>query len=110
MSSFFSPFSRSRAGNAWFRIGLESSLPDITGEDGAQIRDSHPLCAGKDERTRGCRVFYVPKEDSSKATEVDLGDTRAPPEAGGLRDQVLVFKYKGKVHAINHVGDGFLLT
>lgn len=32
-----------------------------------------------------------------------LEGSGAPLEAGGLRDQVLVFQYKGKFHAINHV-------
>lgn len=38
------------------------------------------------------------------ATEVALEGSGTPAEAGGLRDQVLVFRYKGKFHAINHVG------
>ncbi|KAF3765361.1 hypothetical protein M406DRAFT_256306 [Cryphonectria parasitica EP155] len=101
MASFFSPFSRSRAGNAWFPVGLASSFPNITGDDGALIRDMRP-CAHDDEQRSSCRIFHVPKEDSSKATEVPLSDPGSPPEAGGLQDQVMVFQYKGKFHAINH--------
>lgn len=108
MSSFFTPFSRTRAGNAWFCAGLASSFPNITGEDAAQLVDTRP-CQAHDEAaantTTGCKVFHVPKDDSSKATEVSLtkSDSDAPPEAGGLRDQVLIFQYNGKFHAVNHV-------
>lgn len=102
MSSFFSPFSRSRAGNAWFSVGLASSFPHITGEDAGQLADIRP-CGNSEEKQPGCKAFYVPKDDSSKATQVQLDGSGAPAEAGGLRDQVLVFQYKGKFHAINHV-------
>lgn len=38
----------------------------------------------------GCKIFHVPKDDTSKATEVTLDDSVTPAEAGGLKDQVLV--------------------
>lgn len=102
MSSFFSPFSSSRAGNAWFHVGSASSFPNITANDTAQISEHRP-CSSADESLQGCKVFHVPKEDSSRATEVPLDGSVAPPEAGGLRDQVMVFQYNGKFHAVNHV-------
>lgn len=89
MASFFSPFSQSRAGNAWFPVGPASSFPDITSQDGSQIRDSR-LCPQKPDKVAGCKIFHVPKDDTSKASEVTLDDSGAPPEAGGLKDQVLV--------------------
>lgn len=101
MASLFSPFSRSRAGDAWFSVGPASSFPDITSQDGSQIRETRP-CPQRDENVAGCKIFHAPKEDSSKATEVTLNDAALPPEAGGLKDQVLVFQYKGKFHAVNH--------
>lgn len=102
MSSFFNPFSRSRGGNAWFTAGLTSSFPNITADDGENIAHVRPCNQGNDE-SRGGKVFYVPKEDSASASQVVLEDSDAPPGAGGLRDQVLVFQYKEKFHAINHV-------
>lgn len=89
MTSLFSPFSRSRGGDAWFSVGSASSFPDITNQDASQIRDSRP-CPKKGANIAGCKVFHVPKEDSSKAAELTLDDSALPPEAGGLKDQVLV--------------------
>lgn len=118
MSSFFAPFSRSRAGNAWFCAGLASSFVDMTSDDTGPLADARPCHNGHDAVKAGCKVFHVPKDDSSAATEVPLDKSGGPPEVGGLRDQVLVFQYKGKFHAINHVSTipipayirGFALT
>lgn len=100
MTLFFNPFSRSRGGDAWFRVGLASSFPNITGEDEDNIAHARP-CGTDAERTPSCKVLQVPKEDSSRASEVRLSESGAPCEPGSLRDQVLVFQYKGKFHAIN---------
>lgn len=100
MTLFFNPFSRSQGGNAWFRVGLASSFPNITGEDEDNIAHTR-LCNNSTETSPGCKVFYVPKEDSSRANQVTLDDSGTPSEPGSLRDQVLVFQYKGKFHAIN---------
>lgn len=100
MTLFFNPFSRSRDGDAWFRVGLASSFPNITAEDEDNIAHARP-CGTNSEPKAGCKVLYVPKEDSSLASEVKLDESGAPCEPGSLRDQVLVFQYKGKFHAIN---------
>lgn len=102
MASFFNPFSRSKGGDAWFSVGLTSSFPNITADDGENIAHMR-LCNKSNVERPGSKVFHVPKEDSTLASEVTLGNLDAPPEAGGLRDQVLVFQYKEKFHAINHV-------
>lgn len=101
MTSLFAPFSRSR-GDAWFTVGLAASFPDITSEDNLQIRDRRP-CNKEDNTSTGCKVFHVPRDDSSKAAEVTLDESGPPAESSGLKDQVLVFQYKGKFHAVNHV-------
>ncbi|KAI2607622.1 uncharacterized protein GGS25DRAFT_523145 [Hypoxylon fragiforme] len=94
-----SPFTASsRRGNAWFCVGLVSSLPDIFDSGSASLSE-HRSCAEQNS-TPGCKVFYVPSDDSSQAHQIE-GDSISHPE-GGLRDQVLVFRYKGKVHAINN--------
>lgn len=100
MTLFFNPFSRSQGGNAWFRVGLASSFPNITSEDEDNIAHTR-LCGNSTDTAPGCKVFYVPKEDSSRANQVTLDDSGTPSEPGSLRDQVLVFQYKGKFHAIN---------
>lgn len=89
MTSFVSPFSRSRKGDAWFSAGPTSSFPDITSQDGSQIREFRS-CTIDSDTVAGCKVFYVPKEDTSKAIELKLEDSRTSPETGGLKDQVLV--------------------
>lgn len=100
MTLFFNPFSRSQGGNAWFRVGLASSFPNITSEDEDNIAHTR-LCGNSTDTAPGCKVFYVPKEDSSLANQVTLDDSGTPSEPGSLRDQVLVFQYKRKFHAIN---------
>ncbi|KAL2829446.1 hypothetical protein BDW59DRAFT_170482 [Aspergillus cavernicola] len=79
------PFIRSsQADGAWYRVGLTSELPDISPDnDGCLI-------------TSSCKAFKIPKLDGERVFEMDID------LPGDLKDQVLVFKYKGKVHAVDH--------
>lgn len=98
MSFLTNPFVRSsRAGAAWVNVGPAASYPDV--DDTATVGQQRP-CNGK--HVPGCRVFHVPREDSSKATEIAIDDWK-DSEAGDTKDQVMVFRYKGKFVAINHV-------
>ncbi|KKK22351.1 hypothetical protein P175DRAFT_0510612 [Aspergillus ochraceoroseus IBT 24754] len=78
----------SHAGAGWHLVGRASAFPDVSsGNDDCQV-------------TPSCKAFSIPKTNSP-------GDPKAPVEAdleraGDLKDQVLVFKYKGKFHAIDH--------
>lgn len=99
---------RARGGDAWFPAGLASSFPDVTAEDSGNLAEPRPCGAAAQTGAAGCRVFHVPRRDGSGAAEVELGQLE-PPEAGGLKDQVLVFRYRGKFHAVNHVSRGVLL-
>jgi nitrite reductase/ring-hydroxylating ferredoxin subunit len=84
---------RAPSGQDWFSVGRTSTFPNI----------------GMDENTEDfkkvCKAFHVPPGDSSKAAEIgrpgasydDVG------EEGKLHEQVIVFRYKGKFHAIDHV-------
>ncbi|KXG51929.1 uncharacterized protein PGRI_082130 [Penicillium griseofulvum] len=74
------PFTRSTA--AWHRVGLASEFPSI--DDDARI-------------VPRCKAFNIPKTNGpmEEVEDIDL--------PGELKDQVLVFKYKGKYHAIDHV-------
>lgn len=46
-------------------------------------------------------MFHVPREDSSKATEVAIDDWK-DSAAGDAKDQVMVFQYRGKFLAVDH--------
>ncbi|KAH8702328.1 hypothetical protein BGW36DRAFT_114502 [Talaromyces proteolyticus] len=79
------PFIRAfQSGGAWHRIGLASEFPDIAQDhNGCQI-------------TPSCKAFRIPhtKDQDPVEASIDL--------PGDLKDQVLVFKYKGNFHAIDH--------
>jgi hypothetical protein len=99
MSFLISSLSRSsRAGNAWFCAGPVSSYPDV--DDSTRVGEQRP-CSGK--FVPGCRVFHVPRDDSSRAVEVAIDDWKDPEVGGDTKDQVMVFQYKGKFVAVNHV-------
>lgn len=49
----------------------------------------------------GCKIYRVPR-DGGKAERVDLDDVSISGE-GGLGDQVLVFRWRGRVYAVDHV-------
>ncbi|KAI1400364.1 hypothetical protein F4819DRAFT_461760 [Hypoxylon fuscum] len=89
----------SRKGDAWFCVGLVSSFPNIM-ESGSTSLSEHYNCAGQNPAP-GCKVFHVPTTDSSQARQIN-GDSILQPDGGGLSDQVVVFKYKDKIHAINN--------
>ncbi|KAK4112512.1 hypothetical protein N656DRAFT_92979 [Canariomyces notabilis] len=96
MTSFLNPFrARTHPGTEWFSVGLASSFPDV-GSDESQPQ----LCGnqGADGKP-GCKVFHVPQTDVSQRAEVEI-----PAEEGtqDLTDQVLVFQYRGKFHAVDH--------
>ncbi|KAI0172299.1 hypothetical protein GGR52DRAFT_549826 [Hypoxylon sp. FL1284] len=95
-----SPFTApSRKGDDWFYVGRASSLPNITESGGVGLSEPQP-CSGQ-ESTPGCKVFHVPATDSSQARQIE-GESIMRAEGGGLSDQVVVFKYKDKIHAMNN--------
>ncbi|CAG8944394.1 unnamed protein product [Penicillium salamii] len=74
------PFTR-RSTAAWYSVGLASDLPNLD-EDGQRVAPK-------------CKAFTIPTNGPMERVEdIDL--------PGELKDQVLVFKYKGKYHAIDH--------
>ena len=96
----------------WFLAGLASSYPDISDpplnnnnsdSDSPAISDPRP-CGGGDspDSIPGCKVFSVPGGNISSTAEVPLSDVY---EGADLQDQVLVFRYRGKFHAVDHVSD-----
>ncbi|KAK4039274.1 hypothetical protein C8A01DRAFT_16730 [Parachaetomium inaequale] len=98
MNILLNPFrGPSRTGGEWFSVGVVSSFPDL-GLDETESEPQPQLC-GNQGAQPGCKVFHVPKTDSSQRTEVEI-----PPDdtVQDLTDQVLVFQYRGKFHAIDH--------
>ncbi|KAK3345994.1 hypothetical protein B0T25DRAFT_266856 [Lasiosphaeria hispida] len=107
----FNPFrASSKSGAAWFPVGAASSFPDLglsadAADDG--VLSSPRLCKTGDTTKPGCKVFHVPKTDSAQRTEVSVAaddDSEEACEIGGhdMVDQVVVFQYRGKFHAIDH--------
>ncbi|ODM23802.1 hypothetical protein SI65_01391 [Aspergillus cristatus] len=85
--NFFNFRQPSQPGAAWHSVGLASALPDLSlDNDDCQI-------------TQACKAFTIPKTAGPQDAPVEA-DINLPGE--DLKDQVLVFKYKGKVHAIDH--------
>lgn len=76
-----------RPDTAWISVGLASSFPNLV--DDGNVSQSRRCGAGY---RPGCKVFHhgaeVPEESWNG---VDL------------QDQVLVFQYRGKFHAMDHV-------
>ncbi|KAI2616976.1 hypothetical protein GGS26DRAFT_577310 [Hypomontagnella submonticulosa] len=88
----------SRKGDAWFCAGLASSFPDITVSGSVRLSERRP-CA-EQKSVPGCKVFRVPATDTSQAYKIE--DDSVSQFEAGLPDQVLIFKYRGKIHAINN--------
>lgn len=109
-TSFISPSSRTR--DAYFYAGLASSFSNIIDSGGTRLSEMFACHPSKESSglQRGCKVFRVARADTTSAIEVNLDDieegpaeTDDVPVMGNLQDQVLVFRYKGKFHAVNNV-------
>lgn len=77
-----------QASSDWFPVGRASSFPDLI---------SQPLLC-KGDATPGCKVFHIPQQDASQGAQVPIADI-----GWDLKDQVLVFRFRGQFHAIDHV-------
>ena len=86
------PFIRkARADAAWHPVGLASSFPDLGSDDnGSRIAPR-------------CKAFRIPESDGLSEPEATVETDIDLPE--DLKDQVLIFKYKGNFHAVNHVSE-----
>jgi hypothetical protein len=94
----------SRRSDAWVLVGLASGFPNIT-ESGRVALSSWQPCKNIETTAQACKVFVAP------GTDGDVGDAVRIPEIpkdavnSTLKsdDQILVFQYRGKFHAINNV-------
>jgi hypothetical protein len=83
------PFFQRSRGDPWQKVALASAFPDLSlDKDCSKV-------------TPSCKAFHIPKADGSSGAD-------GPEEAnldspGDMKDQVLVFQYRGKFHAVDHV-------
>ena len=90
----------SRPSTGWVSAGHASSFPDIAPGAGT-LSEPHPCAAA---HRPGCAVLHVPRTGGATpaATRIAL-DGGSPGGSKNLTDQVLVFRYRGKFHAVDHV-------
>ncbi|CAK7206728.1 hypothetical protein SEUCBS139899_009534 [Sporothrix eucalyptigena] len=106
----FFPFlsSRQRGDAAWFNAGPAVAYPDIQPMDAdttvAEVI-STPRPCGSTIPVPGCKIFHISTDPSGvmSATEVLVQDVAQVEGTDALKDQVLIFQYKGKFHAVDHV-------
>lgn len=100
----------SHRGDPWFSVGLASSFPDLT-ESGRMIladeapNNDCPPSESNMQRQHGYKVFLAPEKEDRSGQATQLSDDPKDQLDASLRkgDQVLVFRYKGKFHAIDNV-------
>jgi|SRR5687768_486507 hypothetical protein len=100
----------SRSPNSWFNAGSVSSFPNIDPEvdsaDLSQPRESK--CEGGPPRVPGCKVFSISREDGARGKEVTVQSgalewDEDDENKEDLKDQVMIFRYRGKFFAVDHV-------
>jgi hypothetical protein len=105
------PFnSSSRQGDAWFFVGNSSSFPNTTESGNVILADEvTPLDCQSDLVTvssrYGCKVFLAPERINPSSRAEQLSHDPKDQLNATLRkgDQVLVFQYKDKFHAVDNV-------
>lgn len=104
----------SRPGDDWFFAGLASSFPNITNSSEPYFKlvwpqpckaAAGPLGATTTTKVPGCKIFH-PKASTTSTTrhsaEEIPADAAAGEDAWLMKEQVLVFRYKGIFHAVDH--------
>lgn len=105
--NIFGGFGRRDAG--WFSVGLASTFPNL-GDDAGDVLQKRPCGGtstsngdGEPQVRRGCKVFQAPP-DAGRGDEVAIPDDEETffPSENDMAEQVLVFQYRGKFHAVDH--------
>lgn len=99
----------------WFSVGLASSYPNITASTSSEpyFKLAWPQPCPKDpspeQKTAGCRIFHpkpttaTSSSPSPTVTAEEISVDAAPGEdAWFMREQVVVFRYEGRFHAVDH--------
>ncbi|KAJ5826173.1 hypothetical protein N7474_003311 [Penicillium riverlandense] len=76
-----------RADSSWHPVGLASSFPDLDLD-----KDAYRIAP----RCKAFRISTAKAKAPEAPVEADID------QPGDLKEQVLVFKYKGQVHAVDH--------
>lgn len=110
----------SRPGDDWFFAGLASSFPNITNSSEPYFKLVWPQpCKSRGSgdtvttKVPACKIFHpkattsqqpaatAPSAAACTVEEIDA-DAAAGEDAWLMKEQVLVFRYKGKFHAVDH--------
>ena len=104
----FFPFlsSNQNGKSAWFCAGAALDFPNIQPPEDAAEVISTPRRCGDARSMPGCKIFHVAEDAATaktEATEVSMGDVVLAENTDALKDQVLVYRYKGRFIAVDHV-------
>ncbi|KAG6039078.1 hypothetical protein E4U41_003346 [Claviceps citrina] len=105
--------SRSRPDTTWVSAGLASTFPDLGDDMGSLVEarrcnsNSNSNNNSNDGHVRrpGCKVFRVPRDDPSRYEEIAIADDgleEGQSSGDELLNQVVVFRYRGRFHAVDH--------
>ncbi|KAF2215042.1 hypothetical protein CERZMDRAFT_95411 [Cercospora zeae-maydis SCOH1-5] len=87
--------------NPWIYIGPASSIPNITptGENNTKLSSTEPSPSSSSTATLSCKILQLASPSSSAATLLtpDVAQTTL-----GIQPQILIFRYRDKIHAIDH--------
>jgi nitrite reductase/ring-hydroxylating ferredoxin subunit len=87
------------AGQEWFFAGLASSFPNITDSSEKWFKMVWPQACNDGTKIPACRVFHP--QAGAQVREVPI-DSAVGQDSWLLKEQVMVFQYKGKFHAVDH--------
>lgn len=94
--------------DAWFSVGPASSYVNVTASDDLALAENRTCSRGGNVRP-GCKVFLVPEADGSKAVMELSPDPKDQVDASLRKgEQVLVFQYNNKFHAIDNVSSALV--
>jgi hypothetical protein len=101
--TLFGPPPSSGRNDTWISAGLASSYPDVTSSGTTQLSELL-FSESSPDAQRACKVFCTAKSEGGKVLEIDVDALDGEDEDEGMmKDQVLVFRYKGTFYAVNNV-------
>ncbi|KAF2114575.1 hypothetical protein BDV96DRAFT_494919 [Lophiotrema nucula] len=93
------PFVAPPLDTSWFSVGLASSFLDIIGAEATALAKYHTESGTQQV---GCKVFHLQSEDSRGAVQLSQNPENQLDASLSKGQQVLVFRYNGKFHAIDN--------
>jgi nitrite reductase/ring-hydroxylating ferredoxin subunit len=85
--------------NPWLYACPASALPNIEPSNSAQTKIAKTTNPADDPPP--CIILQLPSDNEAPTTPLVLTPTQAQ-ESIGLSPQILLFRYRNKIHAINH--------